>query len=193
MITVTKKQLQLLSSYCDTNNINYRFNYIFIDSDNIVATDTRALIVMEHLQDVDKEFAIHKSVIELALKTNATEYILKENSICCVLKKYRDEVCISATAMSDFEYVNYKRITDIQDQSELKFVSSDAISGMLQMKNIAINDKYIPKLRDYGYLRFVDNSRPIEIDFVEHSTKIFIMPMSDLFQDFFGEREPNHA
>jgi hypothetical protein len=148
---------------------------------------------MEHLQDVDKEFAIHKSVIELALKTNATEYILKENSICCVMKKYRNEVCISAVEIGDFKYVNYKHIIDIQGQSELKFVSSDAISGMLQMKNIAINDKYIPKLRDYGYLRFVNNDSPIEIDFVEHSTKIFIMPMSDLFHNFFGEREPNNV
>lgn len=51
--------MQLLNKILPTNNPKLEINHIFLDSENMVATDTRILIVKKHgMDDIDKEYVI---------------------------------------------------------------------------------------------------------------------------------------
>lgn len=194
---VSREKLELASLYIDTINPKFELNYLYIDSENMVSSNTRALSVIKHGGKVEVEFYICKNIVSLALKqTKAKFFILSADNIVC-LDKEQDElftVSLSSTnSYTKFKYPEYVRILPKQDMKmSVPFAESSHIGGILATHGVLIDSKYIPKKFNIdfrGYIGINDSNLPIMLYSEDKSVQIVIMPIIDNFFKFNNEDE----
>ena len=198
-IEVSRQELEFGSMYIDTNNPKFELNYLYVDSENVVCTNTRALSVVSH-QNVgvrsDLKLYIPKEVVVDALKKKlAVKFYLENASITCINAEGIEFMKISGVEMSSGCYPDYKRIVGKVNKDSHPFTQLDQITGIIASKMVEVDKKYIPKFKgEYmGRVHFgADDSgyeyAPVQIKFVETYTmrnvRLIMMPIVDTFKEF---------
>ena len=143
MITLTKERLRLFNKYIDRCMPKPEFQCLIFQDNYLYATDTKSII----RQKVDKkheDFSIHKSVIETALKVKgAVCFDLQNTGIVC---KDKDEnEIVSIYKEHDFySYPDLEKVYNKKYKHEDKFADIAQIIGILSLKKILIDEKYLP-------------------------------------------------
>ena len=186
MIKLTKNQLKNLIISCDTNNPKYELNFIYIDKQNAVSTNTRCVTIIEHNQNTE-EMWLHLSLAKTAIKdTKATHFIIEEsNSIISVDKdewnimRYSQDIRNCSYTYSTMKFPDYKRIIP---QSFIKpnipFTDASQMQGILALDEVNVNPKYLPLLSE-GYISHNGPELPVMIQDSDRITTHLVMPIND--------------
>lgn len=199
MIKVIRKKLEIAAKYIDVNNPKFELNFLYIDEENLVSTNTRALAVVKHdgkLEGNTHTF-IHKSVVDLALKqTKAVKFELDTNSIHCIDKDGAELIKISKEHdfFDGFKYPEYERIIPKYIENKHAFIHSSSISGILALNKTLVDDRYIPSFadkKDYlfdgGFVGINEPNMPIVISDKYEVMRTVIMPIVTEFPIFREE------
>lgn len=175
-----------------TNTIGNEFkpeiNYIYVDKENVVATDSRRLYCYPHKQEIETPFFVEGALAKEVVKNNkkAEKFILSENNIM-VLKKSSDAFFMQY-GKTGFEqslggYPDYKRIIPTKPREfEIPFVNNENISGILAVNGIHINPKFIPNFKK-GYIMFSSPDTPVLFTDGLKEQKYLVMPIIDTFKE----------
>lgn len=165
---ITKSDLKNLIKICDTNNPKYELNFIYIDAENAVCTNTRALALYKHgIQNI-KPFYIHQSIVKEALRnTKAVSYTFDtHNCITAYDKEDFELMQYSMTSnkyfIDNFNYPDYKRIIPEETKINKPFVVKEQIHGILANNEIAMNPKYLPDF-DSGIVGINKEDIPVTV------------------------------
>jgi len=191
MIQVNRKDLEIVAQYIDNNNPKFELDYLLIDADNMVATNTRAIGVIKHNGTLDKgveTILIHKSVVVLALKqTKAKRFNLDENKIVCLDDK-DDEIITICINRENYHrnFPEYGRIIPKEIEKIIPFTSKTQIEGILATELIEVDNMHIPKTKEdfIGYVGINDKNLPIAIMNEKKEVLIVVMPIIDSFDIF---------
>ncbi len=121
---------------CDTNNPKYELNFIFIDKENAVSTNTRCVTIVEHNQNTE-EMWLHISLAKTAIKdSKATHFIIESNNSIISTDKdefhimrYSIDMTDSATRFQ-FQYGTIKRAAPAKAPS----IAANFNSSMVRLK-----------------------------------------------------------
>jgi len=195
MVRITRKYLAAAAAYIDTNNPKFELDYLFIDSENMVSTNTRALAVVKHYS-VEKfqDFYIHKSIVDLAIKqTKAKSFELSLDKIICYDKDDFELLIISKSPQSNYgRYPEYKRILPPSFDHTIPFLKESHIDGIFALNKVLIDNKNIPKLgltkedsEFLGYIGINSDNLPVSLFDVKKDIQCIIMPIieNNLFPD----------
>jgi hypothetical protein len=187
---IKKSELEIVSKYIDKNNPKIEFNYLFVDQDNLVATNTRAIGIIQHRSNIEgkDKFFIHGDVVALALKqTKAVEFELQEQKIICFDKAGHEIITIQKSEkpdrFDDYNFTNYKRIIPETFKKTMPFVEHAQIQGIFAVEKIQVNTNYLPKKFDEGNIGINNYNIPVKISNFEDTIKIIIMPIVDKFHE----------
>lgn len=187
MITLTREELKALLKVCDNNNPKFELNFIFIDKENSVSTNTRALCIVKHsaLSNTTNDMHLHNSLATAALKqTKAVSFTIEESNKITALDK--DDLELMTFGFSsksdyldkDFRYPDYSRIIPESFKSVIPFTLKEQIQGVLALNEITVNQKYIP---DFNAGLISHNGPDSPVHFEEEFNKIIYisMPIKD--------------
>ncbi|PHR57257.1 MAG: hypothetical protein COA44_06040 [Arcobacter sp.] len=181
---VSKKELQVVAKYIDTNNPKFELNYLYIDKEHLVSTDTRALAVIKHHGHADKDFYIHKSIVDLSIKYKKSLYFdLQPNKIVCLDEYEREIITISIESLlgeRTFNYPDFQRIIPKEVINKIEFVEQTQIEGILAFNKVHIEPKRVPNI-SHGTIGITSTSTPV---LIEHENIIIVMmPITDSFEE----------
>ena len=184
MIKLTKNQLKNLIMSRDTNNPKYELNFIFIDKENAVSTNTRCVTIVEHNQNTE-EMWLHISLAKIAIKdSKATHFIIESNNSIISTDKDEFHIMRYSIDMTDYTYStmkfpDYKRIIP---QSFIKqnipFTDASQINGILAIDEVNVNPKYLPLISE-GYISHNGETKPVMIQDVDKLITHVVMPIND--------------
>jgi len=199
MIKVNRRSLEIASKYIDVRNPKFELNYLYVDNKNIVSTNTRALVIVKHHGNIEKDeddFFIHKNIVDVALKQRkAKKFILQSNGIILLDDKGNELFTISAQMYAGnyqncVKYPEYKNIIPKDMKKNIPFVNSSQINGILAVNKIIVDEKYIPNLKgsnEFESMQIGINSIASPISIKSGDITIVIMPIIDRFEQFNGE------
>lgn len=179
---ITKSDLKNLIKVCDINNPKYELNFIYIDEENAVSCNTRALAIYKHGVQSMKPFYVHQSIIKEALRnTKAVFYTLDgHNCITAYDKEEFELMQYSMTAskyfIKKFNYPDYKRIIPKETKINKPFVFKEQIHGILADNEIAMNPKYLPDF-DSGIVGINREDLPIMVTNKDKNFMYISMPI----------------
>ena len=188
MIKVSKKRLAIVAMSLDNNNPKFELNYLYIDNENMVSTDTRRLSVVKHLGKNESEpFLIHQTVVRLALKqTKAEEFILMPNTIMCLDKHGRQLMILQKDLESSkWNFPDYERIVPKSIEKTIPYNEDAQVAGIFAINHIHINHSYIPplvgksKTDEIYYAGINERNLPVVIFDEYKEIKVIIMPIID--------------
>jgi hypothetical protein len=189
MIKLTRNQLQNLIMSCDTNNPKYELNFIYIDKENAVSTQTRAITIVEHNQKTE-EMWLHVSLAKKAITDKkATHFIIESNNsiISVGIDEFhimRYSIDLTDYTYSTMRFPDYKRIVPNSfTKSNIPFTDSSQINGILALDEINVNPKYLPLIEE-GYISYNGSSMPVMIKDSEEIITHVVMPIiNDRFKE----------
>ena len=184
MIKLTKNQLKNLIISCDTNNHKYELNFIYIDKENAVSTNTRCVTIVEHNQNT-KEMWLHVSLAKTAIKdSKATHFIIESNNSIISVDKDEFNIMRYSIDMTDYTYStmkfpDYKIIIPTSfTKSNIPFTDASQMQGILAIDEVNVNPKYLP-LIDEGYISYNTDNLPVMIQDVDRLITNVVMPIND--------------
>lgn len=184
MIKLTKNQLKNLIMSCDTNNPKYELNFIFIDKENAVSTNTRCVTIVEHNQNT-KEMWLHISLAKTAIKDSRdTHFIIESNNSIISTDKYEFHIMRYSIDMTDYTYStmkfpDYKRIIPQSfTKQNIPFLDASQINGILALDEVNVNPKYLPLISE-GYISHNGETMPVMIQDVDKLITHVVMPIND--------------
>lgn len=184
MIKLTKNQLKNLIMSCDTNNPKYELNFIFIDKENAVSTNTRCVTIVEHNQNT-KEMWLHISLAKAAIKdSKATHFIIESNNSIISTDKDEFHIMRYSIDMTDYTYStmkfpDYKRIIPQSfTKQNIPFLDASQINGILALDEVNVNPKYLPLISE-GYISHNGETMPVMIQDVDKLITHVVMPIND--------------
>lgn len=184
MIKLTKNQLKNLIMSCDTNNHKYELNFIFIDKENAVSTNTRCVTIVEHDQNTE-EMWLHISLAKTAIKdSRATHFIIESNNSIISTDKYEFHIMRYSIDMTDYTYStmkfpDYKRIIPQSfTKQNIPFLDASQINGILALDEVNVNPKYLPLISE-GYISHNGETLPVMIQDVDKLITHVVMPIND--------------
>ena len=189
MIKLTKNQLKNLIISCDTNNPKYELNFIFIDKENAVSTNTRCVTIIEHNQNTE-EMWLHISLAKAAIKdTRATHFIIESNNSIISIDKDEFHIMRYSIDMTDYtcstmKFPDYKRIIPQSfTKQNIPFTDASQINGILALDEVNLNPKYLPLISE-GYISHNGDQLPVMIQDAERLITHVVMPIvSDRFKE----------
>lgn len=195
-VVVSRAELEFGSAYMDINNPKFELNHLFVDSENIVSTNTRALAMVGHKNgecSKDLKFLISREVVLDALKKKkATSFRLLDATVVCI-NEFGDEFMTISCPPTIGYFPDYKRIvTDVEGKGK-PFTQLDQITGIAASSRIEIDRKHAPKIKGVftGRVFLRDGSIPVQIKMTPvhnlQDATIVIMPIVDTFKIFREE------
>ena len=189
MIKLTKNQLKNLIISCDTNNPKYELNFIFIDKENAVSTNTRCVTIVEHNQNTE-EMWLHVSLAKTAIKdTRATHFIIESNNSIISIDKDEFHMMRYSIDMTDYTYStmkfpDYKRIIPkLFTKQNIPFIDASQINEILALGEVNVNPKYLPLISE-GYISHNGETMPVMIQDEHRIITHVVMPIvSDRFKE----------
>ena len=189
MIKLTRNQLKNLIMSCDTNNPKYELNFIFIDKENAVSTNTRCVTIVEHNQNTEGMW-LHISLAKTAFKdTRATHFIIESNNSIISIDKDEFHIMRYSIDMTDYTYStmkfpDYKRIIPkLFTKQNIPFIDASQINGILAIDEVNVNPKYLPLISE-GYISHNGETMPIMIQDEHRIITHVVMPIvSDRFKE----------
>jgi len=151
------KHLEFLNKYIEANQPKFELQCLYVDNDNLVATDTRVLIIKKLVNAANIQTLLHKELIKTVLKANNTKILkvqtacYKENSITVNNIEFRQVNTILGT------YPNYARIK--LKNPEHKIVTTKNIRCELDLIGVQIADNW------KYFLDFIGDKRDIIIKY----------------------------
>ncbi|WP_345993744.1 hypothetical protein [Sulfurimonas sp. HSL-1716] len=185
MIKITKLQLQQVFKTVDNKNSKFELNHIYIDDENIVSTDTRAISIIQHDEKVDIPFLICRSIIDVALKNkNAYFYDIHQKGIDLLDKDDRHIMSIIQPERSDnhFRFPDYKRVIPKKTTKQIEFYQKSQISGLLLANRVFIDEKYVPDVKE-GTVGITGSNTPIIINDPITKLTYVAMPICGILDD----------
>ncbi len=184
MIKLTKNQLKNLIISCDTNNTIYELNFIYIDKENAVSTNTRCVTVIEHNENTE-EMWLHVSLAKTATKdSKATHFIIESNNSIISVDKDESHIMRYSITMTDYTYStmrfpDYKRIIPQScTKSNIPFTDASQMQGILALDEVNVNPKYLPLISE-GYISHNGETMPVVIQDVDKLITHVVMPIND--------------
>ena len=184
MIKLTKNQLKNLIISCDTNNPKYEFNFIYIDKENAVSTNTRCITVIEHNENTE-EMWLHVSLAKTAIKdSKATHFIIENSNSITSVDKDEFHIMRYSITMTDYTYStmkfpDYQRIIPQScTKSNIPFTNITQIQGILALDEVNVNPKYLPLISE-GYISHNGPELPVMIQDYERFITHVVMPIND--------------
>lgn len=189
MIKLTKNQLKNLIISCDTNNPKYELNFIYIDKENAVSTNSRCITVIEHNQNTE-EMWLHISLAKTAIKdSKATHFIIESNNSIISVDINEFHIMRYSIDMTDYTYStmrfpDYKRIIPQSCiKSDIPFTDASQINGILALDEVNVNPKYLPLINE-GYISYNADDLPVMIQDTDKLITHVVMPIvSDKFKE----------
>ena len=189
MIKLTKNQLKNLIISCDTNNPKYELNFIYIDKENAVSTNTRCVTVIEHNENTE-EMWLHVSLAKTAIKdSKATHFIIEANNSIISVDKDEWNIMRYSQDLTDYTYStmkfpDYKRIIPQECiKSNIPFTDASQTQGILALDEVNVNPKYLPLINE-GYISYNASNLPVMIQDSEKIITHVVMPtISDRFKE----------
>ncbi len=189
MIKLTKNQLKNLIISCDTKNPKYELNFIYIDKQNAVSTNSRCITVIEHNQNTE-EMWLHISLAKTAIKdSKATHFIIESNNSIISFDKDNFHIMRYSIDMTDYTYStmkfpDYNRIIPQScTKSNIPFTDASQIQGILALDEVNVNPKYLPLINE-GYISYNADDLPVMIQDSEKIITHVVMPIiSDKFKE----------
>ncbi len=180
---IKKTELSILSQYIDVNNPKFELNYLYVDKSNAVSTNTRALAIFSHEQNVQNLFFVHRDLILRALKEKkAFSYELGQNKVICFDVDDFEilTLMIETDFCRDYKFPDYLRIQP-KDKHKLYFPFTDnsQISGIVATKKTTLDPKWIPASIKSGLIGWNKPSLPVQIQDEEMNIEVIIMPIVD--------------
>ena len=188
MIKLTKNQLKNLIISCDTRNPKYELNFIFIDKENAVSTNTRCVTIVEHNQNTE-EMWLHISLAKAAIKdSKATHFIIESNNSIISIDEdefiMRYSIDMTDYTYSTMKFPDYKRIIPQSfTKQNIPFIDASQINGILALDEVNLNPKHLPLIQE-GYISNNGDSLPVVIQDAERLITHVVMPIvSDRFKE----------
>lgn len=189
MIKFTKNQLKNLIISCDTNNPKYELNFIYIDKENAVSTNTRCVTIIEHNENTE-EMWLHISLAKTAIKdSKATHFIIESSNSIISVDKYECHIMRYSIDMKDYTYStmkfpDYKRIIPQScSKSNIPFTDASQMQGILALDEVNVNPKYLPLISE-GYISHNGDQLPVMIQDADKLITHVVMPIvSDRFKE----------
>ena len=188
MIKLTKNQLKNLIISCDTRNQKYELNFIFIDKENAVSTNTRCVTIVEHNQNTE-EMWLHISLAKAAIKdSKATHFIIESNNSIISIDEdefiMRYSIDMTDYTYSTMKFPDYKRIIPQSfTKQNIPFIDASQINGILALDEVNLNPKHLPLIQE-GYISNNGDSLPVVIQDAERLITHVVMPIvSDRFKE----------
>ena len=184
MIKLTKNQLKNIIMSCDTNNLKYELNFIYIDKENAVSTNTKCVTIIEHNQNTE-EMWLHISLAKTAIKdSKATHFIIESNN--SIISDDKDEFHIMRYSidMTDYTYStmkfpDYQRIIPASfTKQNIPFTDASQMQGILALDEVNVNPKYLPLISE-GYISYNADDLPVMIQDVDRLITHLVMPIND--------------
>jgi hypothetical protein len=174
---------------CDTSNPKYELNFIYIDKENAVSTQTRAVTIVEHNQQTE-EMWLHVSLAKKAITDKkATHFIIESNNsiISVGIDEFhimRYSIDLTDYTYSTMRFPDYKRIVPNSfTKSNIPFTDASQINGILALDEINVNPKYLPSIEE-GYISYNGSSMPVMIKDSEEIITHVVMPIiNDRFKE----------
>ncbi len=183
MISINKMGLMVINQYIDTNNPKYELNYMYVDEENAVSTNTRAMGVVEHQGSLKEEpFFIAKDIVTTALKVRGGEsYGLSKDSIIVYDKMGIEMMTIVGKDTKLRAFVDYKQVLITEYKDKIAFANIEQAQGITAIKKVHLNNKLVPKIKDTweGYLLFNSTDLPIGLIGRDKIISVVIMPIID--------------
>lgn len=189
MIKLTRNQLKNLIISCDTNNPKYELNFIYIDKENAVSTNTRCVTIVEHDQNTE-EMWLHSSLAKTAIKdSKATDFIIESNNSIISVDKdgfhiMRYSITMTNYSYSTMKFPDYKRIIPKEcTKPNIPFTDASQINGILALDEVNVNPKYLPLISE-GYISHNGNQLPVMIQDSDRIITNVVMPIiNDRFKE----------
>lgn len=200
---ITTKELALINFYADKNNPKFELNGIFLDKENknIVATNTRALIVY-HDEDLEAGGIIKKETVELGVKScppshRRTVFFLSRKGAFCGwndtelvdiqslsedVRDKRPPFCVS-TAPLNGKYPEYQRILVNKETAAIHKTShSELLRRDIYSTGVVLNEKWIIPFIEYVTKEELDvhiyfNEPNLPIMFTAGNFTLVVMPI----------------
>lgn len=184
---INKKLLEDILITIDKNNPKWELNFCYVDKENIVSTNTRALTVATHGLKIDNHFFIERNLIEKATKEkNALYFKIAPSKITAYDKDLNELITLSIekpTNKDNYKYPEYERIIPKEFEKKISFVDYSQINGMFAINKVDVNPIWIPKTK-LGYIYINNKNLPVMIENAEYKIKTLIMPIIDRFKEF---------
>ena len=189
MIKLTKNQLKNLIISCNTNNPKYELNFIYIDKENAVSTNTRCATIIKHNQNTE-EMWLHISLAKKAIKdSKSTHFIIESNNSIISVDIDESHIMRYSITMTDYTYStmkfpDYQRIIS---QSFIKpnipFTDASQMQGILALDEVNVNPKYLPLISE-GYISHNGDQLPVMIQDSDRIITNVVMPIvNDRFKE----------
>jgi len=184
---INKKLLEDVLITIDKNNPKYELNFCYVDKENIVSTNTRALTVATHELEIQEPFFIERHLVEKAVKEkNALYFKVAPSKITAYDKDLNELITFSIERprnKDNFRFPDYERLITKEFNKKISFVDYSQINGIFAINKVDINPIWIPKTK-LGYICINDKNIPVMIENAEHKIKTLIMPIVDRFKEF---------
>lgn len=182
---IERRLLEDILLSIDKHSPKPALNYCYVDTENIVSTNTKVLCVAKHNLNIKEPFFIQRAIVEKAVKERKANYfIISENKITAL--KNKDEIItfsINVSNIKNLKFPNYTKIIPNQIKEKISFVDNSQINGLFAFKRVNIDSEHIPNAK-YGYIGINDKNLPVLIEDREYQIKTIIMPKIDTFKEF---------
>lgn len=183
MIEVRRENLEEVSRCIDVHNPKSAFNYLYADSEYIVATNTKVLGRYKHEGFNGEPFYVAKKLIDTALKhKSSVNFGLSANKVVAYDKDGREVMTYSISEEFTDTFADYNRIVKKEFKESRPFADPGHIAGIFAAERINVNPKFMPKIK-HGYIRFNEPNIPVMITDNE-GLEIVVMPITDGFPEF---------
>jgi hypothetical protein len=185
MVEVTREQLENALILIDDNNPKYELNFLYVDNENIVSTNTRGLCIARHRSGIEKPFYIHKKVVKKAISDkDAKYYHLSENTVVSIDRDSQEIMSYHGKYNSEnMFYPDYKRIIPEEFNKKHSFLENNQINGIFAINKVHINPKWLPKFKS-GFIHIKQNNLPVAIMNENENITFVVMPLIDTFKEF---------
>jgi hypothetical protein len=191
---ISKEKLEVVAGCIDINNPKWEFNYMLVGKKYLVSTNTRVLAQVEHKlgTSVGKEFFIHKTIVDLAIKQRyAVSFELQEQKIICFNKEGGEIITFSIEEQPDrfpgYKFGNYERIVPEKFNETFPFIEHSHIQGIFAIQRVHVDPKHIPKKMQKGKIGINERNLPVQIANDNEEIKVIIMPIIDSFSELEGD------
>ncbi len=191
-VVKVEKYVDLFKSILDTNNPKAAINHIYFDEENMVATDTRIMLVYKHGLDIKTPF------IAVNPKVKAVELMLKNEKDAGTIGMLKDtwrKVTHKEKGLTLF-YPDYKRI-EVKDITKYKNQPAVPLSvlrtikdeedGLSALYSLGYNSRiifdyvafspFMKKLKkiEFDEIHFTDQNHPVKLK--KEDLYVIIMPI----------------
>ena len=191
-IVLGRAEIENLAKAVDANNPKFELNFVYVDNESVVSTNTKVLISIKHEQNFDGKLFIHGSILKKALSDRRASYFyLGLNSVASAsgMEISNSNIIMEySVPLADeniyWKYPDYRRILPNTDKMKaVEFVENSNLSGIFAINKIHIDPKLLPTFKK-GFV-YHDGNNPVLISDFDYPNRVcVIMPIVDSFKEF---------